>query len=219
MCWGGSFIIDRLISAGGCLLHIPMESGFASTGTTNSLLELTTSCGLDLNCFGIAFFSLAHSAQFLVANVLTTLIGLPCQMTLQVIPSCWLVGDRVLSQNWVAKSLACDELLDFTNVLLHALFDCLLGFSYVNISCAIAYDFVDCGWISAHVVVVSDTGSPRLVVPWQWFKALRCCSNSEFPWQISLEDLSKFGESVLRHRHSQPLEIKIVFDTIVLVVY
>jgi len=88
MCWGGSFIIDRLIIAGGCLLYIPMESGLASAGTMDSLLELITSCGLDLKCFGFAFFSLAHSAQFLVANVLTTLIGLPCQMTLQVILSC-----------------------------------------------------------------------------------------------------------------------------------
>jgi len=39
-----------------------------------SLWELTRSCGLDLDCLRTAILSLAHSAQFLVAKVLTTLI-------------------------------------------------------------------------------------------------------------------------------------------------
>jgi len=38
-------------------------------------LELIRSCGLDLDCLRIAILSLAHKAQFLVAKVLTTLIG------------------------------------------------------------------------------------------------------------------------------------------------
>ena len=64
-----------------------------------SLLELIRSCGLDLDCLRTAILSLAHSVQFLVAKVLTTLMGLPCQMMQQVIPPRWLTGDEFVSWN------------------------------------------------------------------------------------------------------------------------
>jgi len=62
-------------------------------------VELIRSCGFDLDCFRIAILSLAHRVQFVVAKVLTTLIGLPCQMMLQVIPPHWLAGDGLVSWN------------------------------------------------------------------------------------------------------------------------
>jgi len=73
------------------------------------LLELIRSCGLDLDCLRIAILSLAHKAQFLVAKVLTTLIRLPCQMMLQVIPPRWLAGDGFVSWNSVAKCLVYES--------------------------------------------------------------------------------------------------------------
>jgi len=50
-----------------------------------SLLEVTRSCLLDLDCLRIAILSLGHRAQFLEAKVLTALIVFPCQMMLQVV--------------------------------------------------------------------------------------------------------------------------------------
>ena len=49
--------------------------------------------GLDCESLSISILSLAHKAQFLVANVFTTLTGLPCHMISQVIPSHCCVGD------------------------------------------------------------------------------------------------------------------------------
>jgi len=107
MCWADSFIIDWLVSAGGGLLT-PVETWSVSTDTVDFVIrvdkKLWVDSGLFKNCNCI--LSLAHKAQFLVAKVLTTLIGLPCQMMLQIVPSCWLNGDRFASWNWVAKRLA-----------------------------------------------------------------------------------------------------------------
>ena len=44
----------------------------------------TRSCGSDADFQRIAILSLVHREQFLAAKVLTTLIGLPCQMMLQI---------------------------------------------------------------------------------------------------------------------------------------
>jgi len=88
-----------------CFTHL-WKCGLCPHAPQISMSELTRSCGLDLDCFRIASLSLAHMAQFLVAKDLTGLIGLPCQMMLQVIPPRWLVGDRLASQKWVAKCLA-----------------------------------------------------------------------------------------------------------------
>jgi len=61
------------------------------------LSELMGSCELDLDCSRIAILSLAHRAKFLAVKVLTTLIGLPCQMVQQVIPPRWLAVDAFVS--------------------------------------------------------------------------------------------------------------------------
>jgi len=45
-----------------------------------SLLALLRSCRLGLDCFRIAALCLVHKVQFFVANVLTALMGVPCQM-------------------------------------------------------------------------------------------------------------------------------------------
>ena len=61
------------------------------------LSELMGSCVMDLDCSRIAILSLAHRAKFLAVKVLTTLIGLPCQMMQQVIPPRWLAVDAFMS--------------------------------------------------------------------------------------------------------------------------
>jgi len=40
MCWAGSFLIDNLISAGGGLLCIPMESGSVSTDIMDFIVRV-----------------------------------------------------------------------------------------------------------------------------------------------------------------------------------
>jgi len=88
-----------------CFMHL-WNCGLCLHALVILLLELTAwSCGLDLDCFRIVVLSLAHRAQFLVAKVLTTLMGLPCQTMLQVIPSHWLVRDRFVSFDCVSKWL------------------------------------------------------------------------------------------------------------------
>jgi len=72
MCWAGSFVIHWLISAGGGLLYIPMETWHASTCNVDFVVgvDIARSCGLDLGCLRIAIHFLVHMAQFLVAKVL-----------------------------------------------------------------------------------------------------------------------------------------------------
>jgi len=96
------------------------------------LLELRRSCRLDLDCLTIAILSLAHRAQFLVAKVLTALIGLPCQMTLQVIPPFWLTGGGFASWNCVAKHLehGSDFLPSLTSFWTSLKCCCILALSF-----------------------------------------------------------------------------------------
>jgi len=59
--------------------------------------------------------------------------------------------------------------------------------------------------------------SSSAVAGWR-FKVLAGCTNCEFPGQIFLEDFSKVGESVVRHRHSQPLEVECQLSLIILMI-
>jgi len=62
--------------------------------------------------------------------------------------------------------------------------------------------------------VATDTISSSSAVAGQGFEVLGGQADCEFPGQISLKDLSsKVGESVARHRHSQPLDVEFVFDS------
>jgi len=161
-----SSLIDSSLMGVVCFAHL-WKCGLCPQAPQISLLELTRSCGLDLDCLRISSLSLAHGAQFLVANVLTTLIGLPCQMMLQVVPSHWLVGEGLVSWNWVAKCLAWES--DFSPSLTSfwtsskccciLFLELLLCVSYVHFPCVVALDFVDCCWISAHVVAATGTVS------------------------------------------------------------
>jgi len=96
------------------------------------LSELTKSCELDLDCSRSAVLSLAHRLQFLVAKVLTALMGLPYQMMLQVVPLCWLTGDGFASWNWAAKSLAHEPIFspNLTSVWTSLKHCCILALNF-----------------------------------------------------------------------------------------
>jgi len=54
VCWAGSFVIDWLISVGGGLLYMPMETWCVSTGTIDIIVrvdkKLQVGSGLFKNC-------------------------------------------------------------------------------------------------------------------------------------------------------------------------
>jgi len=182
LCWAGSFVIDwpdSSVLGVVCFAHL-WKPGMCLQPLEISLLELTRTCGLDLDCLRIAILSLAHMTQFLVANVLTALIGLSCQMMLQVIPLCWLNGDRLVSWNWVAKCLECES--DFSPSLTSF-------WTSLKCFCILALNFVVCFpcvlflccWIwlcrlllnfFAHVVAATCTISSGSAAAWQSFKVL-----------------------------------------------
>jgi len=86
-----SSLIDSSALGVVCFAHL-WKRGLCLQALQTSLTELMRSCGLDLDCFRIAILSSAHMVQFLAAKVLTALIGLPCQMALQVTPPRWWLG-------------------------------------------------------------------------------------------------------------------------------
>ena len=79
-----------------CITHLGKQ-GLCLHAPQISLSELTSSCGLDLDCLRIAILSLAHMTQFFAVNVLTALIGLPCKMMLRV--QCLLQSSPVLASS------------------------------------------------------------------------------------------------------------------------
>jgi len=90
---------------------MPMEIGSVSTGMVDFVVradkKVWFGSGLFKNWYSL--FSTLGALQFLVTNVLTTLVarGLPCQVMLQVLPPRWLTGEGFVSWNCVAKCLAC----------------------------------------------------------------------------------------------------------------
>jgi len=109
-------LVDSSVLGVVCFVHL-WKRGLCPHAPWGSLSDLIGNCGLDLDWLGIAILSLAHRAQFLVAKVLTTVSGLPCQMMLQVVHSHWLNGDGLLSWNWAAQCLThqSDFLLSLTS--------------------------------------------------------------------------------------------------------
>jgi len=69
---------------------------------------------------------------------------------------------------------------------------------------------IDVAFLHIDVVVATSTHSSCFAVTGQRFKVLDV-TPIEILGQISLEDLSEVGESVVRQRCSQPLEIELVF--------
>jgi len=143
-----------------------------------------------LDCLRIASLSLAHTAQFLVAKVLTALIGSTCQMMLQVVPPRWLTCDGFVSWNWVAK--------------------CLVHASHFSLSLTSFWTSLKCCCIvfpaGMHAFPVLLHLTLQTVVEflhvllWPW---------APFPPVLR----SELGKSVARHRHSQPSEVAFVFDS------
>jgi len=60
-------LIDSLVPGVVCFTDL-WKRGLCPQAPQISLLELIRSCGLDLDCFGIASLSLTHRAQFLVVK-------------------------------------------------------------------------------------------------------------------------------------------------------
>jgi len=81
VCWAGSFVIDRLISAGGGLLYIPMETWSVSTGTVDFVVgvdkKLWVGSGLFKNCKSL--FSTQGTVFGSESFDYSTLIGLLCR--------------------------------------------------------------------------------------------------------------------------------------------
>ena len=110
-----SFVIDWFISDEVVCFACLWKHGLCPHTPYILLLELRRSCGLDLDCLRIVILSLAHRAQSLVSIFLNTLIVLPCQMMLKVIPLRWLAGEGIAFWNRAAKCLACQS--DFSTNL------------------------------------------------------------------------------------------------------
>lgn len=185
-----------------------------SVGIVILLLELIRSFGLNLDCFGIRVLSLVHRAQVLVANVLTTLIGLPW-LSDDAAGDCFTLDIR----RGIGLQSALHASFDFTKTLLRSSFELLWGTPHAHFSCIVAFDLVNSYWISAHDVVVTQTRSFSaaaavavvVAVAGHGFEFLRChaSADSEVPWCISLKGLSEVHESMATHRCSHPLEIEL----------
>jgi len=210
-----SSLIDSSVTGVVCFTCL-WKCGLCPQAAKISLLELIRSCELDVDCLRVAIFSSAHRAQFLAVKALTALIGLPCQMMLQVIPSPWLTGEGFVSQNWVAKCLAhaSNFLSSLTSFWTSLKCCCILALNFCSVlpMCTFPVLLHLTLWTAAHVVVATGTISSSSAVAGWRFKVLGGQTDCEFPGPISLKDFSKVGDSVVRRRHSQPLEVESVFD-------
>jgi len=106
-CVGMSFssLIDSSVLGVVCFACL-WKCGLCLQAPSILLSELTRSCRLNLDCLRIAIPPLAHKQQFLVTKVLTTVIGFPCQMMLQVVSPDCLTGGGFAQWNCVAKCFA-----------------------------------------------------------------------------------------------------------------
>jgi len=164
-------LIDSSVMGVVCFTHL-WKRGLPLQTPQILLLELIRSCGLDLDCLRVA-------AVF-GSNFLTALIGLSCQMVLQVIPPRCLTGDGFAQWNWVAKHLACasDFSPSLTSFWTSLKCCCILALTF----CCV-HQFLQFCSCRAKVLGVRP-------------------ADCHFPGQISLEDFSKVGESVVRMLHN-----------------
>ena len=84
-------------------------------------------------------------------------------------------------------------------MLLHSVFKILLSVSYVDFPCVVAFDFAHYYRVSAHVVESTSTSVLGSAIARQRFEVCRSYASSKFSGDISLEDFSKIGESVIGH--------------------
>jgi len=128
---------------------MPMKLGHVSTGMVHFFVRVDNKLWIGSSqqiVLELWFFSFAHTAKCLVTNVLTALIGTPCMLTLQMIPSCWVSGEefcrefgcKVFSSS-VRFLTKCDKPFDSTNVVLHSSFEHLLDIPHACVSCDVAF--------------------------------------------------------------------------------